>query len=1624
MANKQSLALRVALLSLAGLAIACPIATPAQAPASRLSSDWHNAEPITIPGSAAPATSDLGPAPASAQLDRVLLLLAPSPAQQQALTTELANLQSSSSPHYHQWLTASDFAASYSNSATDVAAISTWLQSEGLQVAPLPAGRGWIEFSGTAGQIEQAFHAQIHSAATPAGPRYFLSGSISVPAPFAPLVEGLVSLDGSLSASALTTPQPLTVTAADLATQSSLNHAAALTPQLLNPLLHLDTLHADGTTGSGETIAIAARSNINPADIAAFRSTFGLPASAPILTPDGPDPGPAPGLTADQAAATLAVSWTGAAAPGARILLVPASTTAATDGIDLSLAAIVDQSLAHSVAVGYSACEAALSPAHQAFYAALYRQAAAEGIAIIAASGDSGASACHPAGETTPVTTGYGVNALASTPWNTAVGVASFSPGTTTAFSAWSPISPADPAYAGGGGSSTLYAAPVWQPLPAQPLAEISTTSKHNRLLPDLALPTAIDNTANPGLAFCLSSDAATSSCTPVRAGGSAASASLFAGIAALIAQQNGPQGNLTPNLYALSLQSGIFADITQGSAQLPCTLGSPSCNSTGQIGFAASSGYDLATGLGLVDAHKIVAAFRAHPEVTGTGLANVTNTTGPSQTINPSGSVTLSANVVSGTGGPAPTGTVAFFDQSSSTNVSVVALNVGSGETSTASVTITGVLTQGGHPIVAEYSGDSVYAPANSQPVVVEVQPSATTTSVSPSTPTPAPGSTFTVTATITSLDAGTGALPPSGTVDFRLDGVSQGVKQVVTGTPSTSSINMTAPFTAGSHQIDGFYSGDNNYTNSTSTAATITVAQGVPTVTLTPSTTTPLAGSSLTLTAAISPPYTGATPPTGTVSFFVDGAAVGTATVSIGNPSTAAISITAPTTGTHTVTATYNGDTNYTSANSPSVTITVAKSATTLAITPSTTTPTPGASFTVTATLTNSTQSTATPTGTVTFTLDGTSAGVQTLTAGKTAVITLTAPTSGTHTLQASYSGDSNFLSATSPSVTITVAKIQTTTALTPSTSTPTAGSPVTVTAAITPSTTGTTPPTGTVTFTVDGTSAGVQTVVSGSPSTASISLSSLTSGAHIIVGTYSGDTNYAASTSPGITVTVGKSPTTTVVTPATLTPTAGGSLLVTASITSSSPVSTNPTGNVTINLDGVAAGTATVTTGLPASATFTIPIVTAGPHTVTATYSGDTAYAPSTSAAVAITAAKGATITTVTATPPILSANSTETLTATIAPATATTGTIYNITGTVSFYDGGTTLLGTAVVTSNTASLPGVALANNVGHSITAIYSGDTNWLASTSVALPLAATTLPDSVVLTANDDTASPGQVIVLTVTVTPAATPALGAEQNPTGNVTFYDGTTVIGTGTLAAAPNTYASTAALTIQTLPGGQDVISAFYAGDLYYDSGTSNLLTLDVEDFTITPSPTNPATNLNIVQGSSGSASFVITGLGGFNNEVQIVCAVPSQDDMTCTATPQQITPTGTVTFVVQTFSSGGSTSSTITAKNHPPVWPRAAGSVALALLGFFFLPYGRRVRIFANRATRRLMILVLLLVGIGGTGIGCSGGSQLANFGTPLGVATLKITANSYIDNTVVSHSVFLTVNVLAPGSTP
>ncbi|MGO9325735.1 MAG: Ig-like domain-containing protein [Terracidiphilus sp.] len=298
------------------------------------------------------------------------------------------------------------------------------------------------------------------------------------------------------------------------------------------------------------------------------------------------------------------------------------------------------------------------------------------------------------------------------------------------------------------------------------------------------------------------------------------------------------------------------------------------------------------------------------------------------------------------------------------------------------------------------------------------------------------------------------------------------------------------------------------------------------------------------------------------------------------------------------------------------------------------------------------------------------------------------------------------------------------------------------------------------------------------------------------------------------------------------------------------------------------------------------------------------------------------------------------------------------------------------------------------------------------------LPVKPILIPVTVTLAANNVTVPQGTAVILTATVTPTAAPPALDEQNPTGSIVFLNGTVVIGQSALSALPVNNASTATLTIQNLPTGEDSITAYYAGDTVFASGTSNPLDISVQGFTLAPSATNPPTNLNIVLGQSGSESFIVTNAGGYTGQVQVVCAVTLQDDMTCTPTPQQVTPTATVTFAVQTFASGGPLYATgSTSRRHISPWQQAAGGAALAAMIFFIVPFGRCRRAFLLRGSRRFIILLVLLAPLIGLVTGCNSSSVLAPNGTPLGVATLKVTATAYVDNAVTSQTVYFTVNV-------
>ena len=166
----------------------------------------------------------------------------------------------------------------------------------------------------------------------------------------------------------------------------------------------------------------------------------------------------------------------------------------------------------------------------------------------------------------------------------------------------------------------------------------------------------------------------------------------------------------------------------------------------------------------------------------------------------------------------------------------------------------------------------------------------------------------------------------------------------------------------------------------------------------------------------------------------------------------------------------------------------------------------------------------------------------------------------------------------------------------------------------------------------------------------------------------------------------------------------------------------------------------------------------------------------------------------------------------------------------TGTVTFYNG-TTVLGTGTVNSagiatlTTGSLP-------VGtDSITAVYGGDNNYSSTTAGPLTETVSKNTGTNTLTSSNTTPYSGQSVTLTDTLSTVNGIA------PTGTVTFYNGSTSLGTGTVNSS-----GVATLTTSTLPLGSDPVTAVYGGDSNYAGSTSNVVTENVTKNTSTGSLT--------------------------------------------------------------------------------------------------------------------------------------------------------------------------------------
>jgi uncharacterized protein (TIGR03437 family) len=553
---------------------------------------------------------DRGPVDPSMKLNYVTLILKPSAGQQAALEKLLADQQDRTSANYHKWLTPEQYADRFGLSPGDIGKVRVWLESQGFTVNYAARGRNWLAFSGTAEQVTKAFQTEIHQYALNEELHFANPKEPAIPVALQQEVLGIIGLDDFRGK-----PKPVHFRklAAANSNEVSLNpHNISstgfdsLAPADIATIYNITPIYQAGHDGSGQRIVIVGGSDIDLADIQAFRQNFGLPANIPEVILYGPDPG-IPSLDA-LTEADLDIEWAGGVAPGATIVYVYA-----TDTFFGAVPYAVDNVIAPIISTSYDQCEPSLSTNTLNTGRAIAQQASAEGISWLAASGDSGSAACDKQGTGLEAVEGVAVDHPADVPEVTAVGGTAFNeqggnywssvngPNLGSALSyipeiAWNDSGSAGLA-ASGGGMSMFYPKPPWQ-------AGLGVPNDGARDLPDVALSASGDH--DP---YWIYTDGQWQI-----VGGTSAATPVFAGIVALLNQYEGShgQGNINPNLYRLAqVTTDVFHDITSGSNVVPCELGTPNCT-TGFFGYNAGPGYDLVTGLGSVDAYNLVTEWNA----------------------------------------------------------------------------------------------------------------------------------------------------------------------------------------------------------------------------------------------------------------------------------------------------------------------------------------------------------------------------------------------------------------------------------------------------------------------------------------------------------------------------------------------------------------------------------------------------------------------------------------------------------------------------------------------------------------------------------------------------------------------------------------------------------------------------------------------------------------------------------------------------------------------------------------------------------------------------------------------------------------------------------------------------
>ena len=348
---------------------------------------------VTLVGNTRPEANgqnDRGRVADNFVLDHMLLQLKRAPELEREFEQHIDSLSDKSSPNYHHWLTAEEQGQRFGLAQSDLDTITGWLRAHGFTVGYVYPNRTVIDFSGTAGQIAEALHTEIHYLDVEGELHFANMIDPRIPEALAPALVGVVSMHDFK-------PHPMYEPRGNYTFSGCGGNCYSLVPADIQTIYNISPLYGTGVTGKGQTVVVVEDSNSYGSDWSNYQSKFGLTAYGGTLTTKHPnDAGNCtnPGTNGDDIEADLDVEMVTAVAPAATVELASCADTATFGGLIAIQNLVSKGSPPAVISMSYGECEVYNGAASNAAFSSAFQSAAAAGVSVFVSAGDNGATTC------------------------------------------------------------------------------------------------------------------------------------------------------------------------------------------------------------------------------------------------------------------------------------------------------------------------------------------------------------------------------------------------------------------------------------------------------------------------------------------------------------------------------------------------------------------------------------------------------------------------------------------------------------------------------------------------------------------------------------------------------------------------------------------------------------------------------------------------------------------------------------------------------------------------------------------------------------------------------------------------------------------------------------------------------------------------------------------------------------------------------------------------------------------------------------------------------------------------------------------------------------------------------